>query len=70
MVEVSNISKNNNIRIDEDGANTQLINKGLYDFDSDNRTIRIFKGKSGSSRKYQNVNSATAASSPLPRAAN
>jgi hypothetical protein len=55
MVEVSNISKNNNIRIDENGANIQLVNKGLYDFDSDNRSVRVFKGKAEVHVNNQNI---------------
>jgi hypothetical protein len=45
MVEVTDISKNNNIRIDENGASTQLLKKGLYDFDADHHQIRVFSGK-------------------------
>src|SRR5579863_2898448 len=35
MVEVNYIRKENDIRIDEDGASTKLRKKGLYDFDAD-----------------------------------
>ena len=45
MVEVNDISKNNNIHVDEHGANTQLLKKGLYDFDAQHDQIRVFKGK-------------------------
>jgi hypothetical protein len=45
MVEVTDISKNNNIRIDENGATTQLLKRGLYDLDADHNQIRVFKGK-------------------------
>ena len=45
MVEATDISKNNNIRIDENGASVQLLKNGLYDFDADHNQIRVFKGK-------------------------
>lgn len=45
MVEVTDISKNNNIRVDQNGASTQLLNRGLYDFDPAHSQIRVFKGK-------------------------
>ncbi len=45
MVEVTDISKNNRIRIDENGANAQLLKKGLYDFDVARNRIRVFSGK-------------------------
>lgn len=44
-VEVLDINKNNNIRIDLDDANTRLLNKGLYEFDADGHQVRVFKGK-------------------------
>ncbi len=45
MMEVTDISKNNNIRVDQNGASTQLLKKGLYDFDADHSQVRVFKGK-------------------------
>lgn len=45
MVEVTDISKNNNIRVDENGVATQLLERGLYDFDADHSQVRVFKGK-------------------------
>jgi hypothetical protein len=45
MAEVADISRNNNIRIDQDGANTRLLKKGLYEFDADHHQVRVFKGK-------------------------
>jgi hypothetical protein len=44
-VEVTDISKDNNIRIDENGASTRLLKNGLYDFDQDQNQVRVFKGK-------------------------
>lgn len=44
MVEVLNISPDNNIRVDEDDVSTQLIKKGLYDFDAEEHQVRVFKG--------------------------
>ena len=45
MVEVTDISKNNNIRIDMSGARTQLLKRGLYDFDANPAQVRVFSGK-------------------------
>ena len=45
LVEVLDIHKENNIRIELDDASTKLLNKGLYDFDADQGAIRILKGK-------------------------
>lgn len=44
IVEVIDIHKENNIRIDENGAVTKLLKKGLYDFDADHNEVRVFKG--------------------------
>jgi len=45
MVEVTDIDKNNDIRIDENGASTRIVKKGLYEFDADHNQVRVFKGK-------------------------
>ena len=45
MVEVNYIQKENDIRVDEDGASIKLLKKGLYDFDADEHQVRVFKGK-------------------------
>src|SRR5579872_5335843 len=45
MVEVAEIRKENNVRIDMDGVSTQLLKPGLYDFDKDRGLIRVFEGK-------------------------
>lgn len=45
MVEVDDISKNNNISIRVGGSNTTLLKKGLYEFDADRGEVRVFKGK-------------------------
>ncbi len=44
MVEVIDIHKENNIRIDLGHANTKLLKKGLYDFDADHSEVRVFNG--------------------------
>jgi len=44
MVEVLEISKQNDIRILQDGATTKLVKKGLYDFDAALNEVRVFKG--------------------------
>jgi hypothetical protein len=44
MVEVLDIHKENSILIDQNGAATKLLKKGLYDFDADHNEVRVFKG--------------------------
>ena len=45
LVEVIQIRKENDIRIDQKGASTKLLRRGLYDFDADHAQVRVFKGK-------------------------
>lgn len=45
MVEGASITKDNNIRVDESGVTTKILKNGLYSFDSNQNTIRVFKGK-------------------------
>jgi hypothetical protein len=45
MVEVADIRPQNNVRMGENGANTQLLKAGLYDFNADRGLIRVFDGK-------------------------
>ena len=45
MVEVAEIRRQNNVRINASGASAQLIKTGLYDFDADSGTIRVFDGE-------------------------
>jgi len=45
FVEVLDIRKENNIRVNQNDASAKLLNKGLYEFDADHNEIRVFKGK-------------------------
>lgn len=45
MVEATDINKNNDIEVDEDGAKTKIVKNGLYGFDANAHTVRVFKGK-------------------------
>src|SRR5579883_2249553 len=45
MVEVAEIRKENNVRINVDNASTQLLKPGLYDFDANPGSVRVFDGK-------------------------
>jgi FecR protein len=45
MVEVAEIYKDNLLRVQEDGATTQLLKTGLYGFDANNGDVRVFKGE-------------------------
>ena len=45
MLEATDVSKDNNIRVDEGGVTTKILKNGLYAFDPNQNTIRVFKGK-------------------------
>ncbi len=55
MVEVLDIRKENNIRIDQNDVSTKLLKKGLYDFDADHEQIRALKGAVEVHVKDQNI---------------
>lgn len=55
MVEVLDIRKENNIRINQDDTSTRLLKNGLYDFDADHGQIRVFKGTAQVDAKGQHV---------------
>ena len=44
-VEVTDLHPENNLRVVEDGKSTQLVKKGLYDFDADHDQVRVFDGQ-------------------------
>ncbi len=44
LIEVIQIRKENDIRIDQKSASTKLLKNGLYDFDADQARVRVFKG--------------------------
>jgi hypothetical protein len=44
VVEVVEIRHENSIRVNQNGATTRLLKKGLYDFDADHSQVRVFKG--------------------------
>lgn len=45
LVEVDQISKDNNLVIREDGASARLTKKGLYEFSANDGRVRVFDGK-------------------------
>src|SRR5580698_9655697 len=45
MIEVTEIHPENSLRVDEDGTTTQLLKTGLYDFNRNQRELRVFDGK-------------------------
>jgi hypothetical protein len=55
LVEVIQIRKENDIRIDQNGASTKLLKAGLYDFDADHARVLVFKGKAESYTGNQKV---------------
>jgi hypothetical protein len=44
-IEVDEIHPHNDIQVSEGGANTRLLKDGLYAFDADKGTVRVFKGE-------------------------
>lgn len=44
MVEVLDIRKENDIRVEQNDASTRLLKKGLYEFDADLKEVRVFEG--------------------------
>ena len=44
-IEVDEIHPRNDIQVAEGGANTRLLKDGLYAFDADKGTVRVFKGE-------------------------
>ncbi len=45
MVEVAEIHDQNHLLVREDGIDTQLVKKGLYEFDADKQQVLVFDGK-------------------------
>lgn len=45
MLEVAELHKQNDIRITADGATTQVLKNGLYEFNADNGEVQVFDGK-------------------------
>ena len=45
MLEVAEIHPENSIRVDEDGTTTQVLKTGLYDFNRNQKELRVFDGK-------------------------
>jgi len=45
LIEAIDIHKENNIRVDLNGATARLVKNGLYDFDADHSQVSVFKGE-------------------------
>jgi hypothetical protein len=45
MVEVDDIHKDNLLRVQQNGATTQLLKTGIYEFDAVNGAVRVYKGE-------------------------
>jgi hypothetical protein len=45
MIEVAEIQPENSLHVDEDGTATKLLKTGLYDFNRNQRELRVFDGK-------------------------
>ena len=44
-VEVAEINKENDLRVNEGGTSVRLLKTGFYDFDADHGVVRVFKGE-------------------------
>jgi hypothetical protein len=44
-VEVTDIHRENDLRVVEDGKSTELVKNGLYDFDAEHHLVRVFDGQ-------------------------
>lgn len=45
LIEVAEIHQENDLRVGVDGVFTELVKKGLYEFDADSNLLRVFDGK-------------------------
>jgi len=45
MVEVDELHDQNHLRVSENGVETQLVKKGVYEFDADRQEVAVFAGK-------------------------
>ncbi len=45
MVEVDELHDQNHLRVSENGVETQLVKKGVYEFDADRQEVAVFDGK-------------------------
>ncbi len=45
LVEVDDIHKDNQLRVQQNGATTQLLKTGIYGFDASRGDVRVFKGE-------------------------
>jgi hypothetical protein len=55
LIEVDQIFKQNNLRVLEDGATTQLQKRGLYDFNADQQVVRVLDGQALLQAGDQNI---------------
>ncbi len=55
MVEVAEIHKDNLLRVQEDGATTQLLKTGLYAFNADQGSVQVYKGEALVQENDRNV---------------
>jgi hypothetical protein len=55
LVEVAEIHKENDLRVDVNGVTTELQKKGLYEFDAERNQVRVFDGKAEVQRSSSQV---------------
>jgi hypothetical protein len=56
MLEVDQLYKENDIHITQPGADTRVTKTGLYDFDANDKTVRVFDGKAVVTADDRNIN--------------
>jgi hypothetical protein len=54
-IEVAELHAENNVVIVEDGARARLTKTGLYDFDADHDSVRVYQGQADVEVKGQNI---------------
>jgi FecR protein len=55
LIEVAEIHKENELRVDVNGVTTEIRKEGLYDFDADRNQVRVFDGKASVQEKSTQV---------------
>jgi hypothetical protein len=55
LIEVAEIEKENELRVEVNGVTTELRKDGLYDFDADRNQVRVFDGKAEVQEKSAQV---------------
>jgi hypothetical protein len=55
IIEVTEIFKDNNIRVEMNGSSTRLEKEGLYSFNADSRLVQVYDGKATVEQNDRNI---------------